>query len=149
MASAKEHLAAEVHRRQAEFHSVAAKYHDGRQTSHMEHAALHKELHKSTGLTEDMPGPHLKFAARHEADAKMHKDYADAHRKFAAHHDAAAVACVKAAEDELNKIVPTEIRRIAPDNPLAGLTAIPRHGAAPIPSGMPLEFEKLFKVDAD
>jgi hypothetical protein len=157
MASAKEHLAVEIHGRHAAHHDAAATFHDAKSKSHSEHASIHRELHKASGMTEDMDGPHRRLAGRHELDAQLHKDYAAHHRAQAAAHRSAAEACMKATDaadlgkrgNELQPL-PAGFSRLTPTTPADGLRAVPRIGAAPPQKpAVPLDFEKTFSVEDD
>jgi len=140
--TAAEHLKA-LHERFGAHNTTKASYHDEMHKSHMALAAIHKERHGMTRDTHEQ-----KLASQHEHHAGLHQRHADHHRGEAEFHRSMAAECAKAAVDNLNKLVPTEVRAVMPDNP-TGLRMIPRPGSPPLPNGMPLEFEKLFKVDAD
>lgn len=163
MASAKEHIAMEVHERVAAHHDEEASKADGKADSHLNYAKLHRCLHKASGLTDQMDSPHLDFALQHESNAIMEKANAAHHREHAKLHRAAAADCRKATtaddltktEDSVRKIflemlgdtvVPSRVSAVAPTAP-AGLTPIPRQGQpVPVAPPVPLGFEKLFSV---
>lgn len=161
MASAKEHLAVEIHGRLAAHHDAVAAHHDAKSKSHSERASIHRELHRASGLSESMDGPHRRMAGQHELDAQLHKDFAEHNRAQSAAHTAAAAACMKATdpadltkrENELQPL-PTGFTRVAPSIPEAGLrpgiTPVLRTGGAALqkPNVDPA-FAKVFEVEAD
>ncbi len=124
-----------------------------------ESAAFHKKMSKN----------HAKATDHHQALAKLHDDndeMSDHHKALAEIHEAMAQdhadhaahnleLCEKAASDDLNKLVPTEIRTVIPAAPAPygsalGVTAVPRTGQRPIDEAkpeVPLEFEHLVKVE--
>jgi hypothetical protein len=106
--------------------------------AHSAMAGFHRSMQKchtdAMGKAED---PHHAF---HKAAAKNHQDAADA-------HDAMCNECAKAADGDLNKLVPTQISGVTPDNPTR-VTAVPRFGAPPLQkSDVDPEFAKLFERD--
>jgi hypothetical protein len=133
MATMKEHMAAH-HATAAKFHSAAAAEHSGL-------AALHHGLAKLDGAAHDgAVGEHHKtMAAHHEKLSSLHKGYAD-------HHADQAEKCAKAVDDQMNKLAPTGVIGVTPNNP--NIRAVPRAGQRePAKANVPVEFQKLFTVE--
>jgi hypothetical protein len=120
-----------------------------------EHAEIsaqhHREVSKCHGalakahrtMAEKCDDEEMKKA--HETAAGEHESLRELHEKHAAHFDALHASTKKTQEADLNKLAPTQIHAVVPDNPM--LKMIPRAGAPPAKvEGVPLEFEKLFAV---
>jgi len=82
-----------------------------------------------------------------ETLAGMHEEQSQEHAGMATFHHESMEACAKAADGDLNKLVPTSVSAVTPTRP--GITAVPRAGAQPIPEKIPVpeEFEKLASVE--
>jgi hypothetical protein len=104
---------------------------------------------------------HLRKA--HEAIAATHRELSNHHstdKALSAIHDRAASAheamcdeCSKAADGDLNKLVPSPITNVTPDR-RPTITPVPRTGARPVNErpaapNVPLEFVKLFSTDEE
>jgi hypothetical protein len=140
MATMREHLAG-LHKNFAEHFREKSSHHQAVAKSHEEHASLHDELHKSTGVK-----THKDFATRHRADAAVHKSMAGHYSEQADHHAGKAEDCAKAADDQMNKLAPTAVSGVTRDNP--NIRAVPRPGQRePAKANVPVEFQKLFTVE--
>jgi hypothetical protein len=105
--------------------------------------------------------------ANHEAELKkadgsesFHKAEIERHKKAMDHHADMMAECSKASQAEdleklnLNRLVPTQVIAVIPDNPnaRANVTAVPRFGARPIPVAVetgPVDFAKLIGTDEE
>lgn len=147
MPSMREHLT-EFHGKAAAHHDAKAAYHDSREQSHTKHAAIHKTMHKSTGMAES---PHLSLALLHEQDAVLHKTAAAHHREHADFHRTAMEACAKGVDSgDLTKregLVPTNVSRVAPERPT--ITPVLRHGQREIATSVAPEFSKILGTDQE
>lgn len=96
-----------------------------------------------------------------KGSSSLEAERADHYRQAATLIDAMETGqpYTRAAGDDLNKLVPSDIRVTIPSAPTAaeriygsdGLTMVPRHGQppSPAPANVPLEFEHLIKVTDD
>jgi hypothetical protein len=142
MATMREHLAG-LHKNFAEHFRKKASHHEEMHKSHTAHAALHDTLYKSTAMQ-----VHKDFAAQHRADAKTHEGMAEHYSAQGDHHADQAEKCMKAADGDLNKLVPTGVSGVTPTR----VVAVPRAGQRPLPTSadkpdVPIEFQKLFTVE--
>jgi hypothetical protein len=143
--TAREHLQ-HLHKSFADHFREKSAHHEAVAKSHEEHASLHDELAKSTGVK-----AHKDFASRHRADGAVHKSMAAHYTKKAASHDDMAESCAKGMDTgDLTKLMPTGISGVTPTRP--GITAVPRFGQREVSAtaGKPNvdpQFEKLFTID--
>jgi hypothetical protein len=74
----------------------------------------------------------------------FHKAAAAAHTAAAEAHDEMCNECAKAADGDLNKLVPTSVSAVVPTR----ITAVPRTGQ-PVPATVKVdpEFQKMFQVE--
>jgi hypothetical protein len=124
----------------------------------------------STSMKEHLVTVHKRLSKHHAAVSGHYLDMADCmgkadngdestkakgsletlaseHSDMAQFHEDCAAKCSKAAADELNKLVPSNVSAVVPDY----IRAVPRAGAPPaaIKPNVPLEFEKVFAIDDD
>ena len=126
-------------------HQEASRHHSSMSEHHGKLAAAAHGLAKCFGKAKEAESEHEHFTQM----GKAHSAAAEEHQRLVEFHDAQAEACEKAAEGELQKLIPDRVSRVLPNNP--GVTAVPRAGQQPIAAqpDMPLEFQRLFKVDED
>jgi hypothetical protein len=149
MASARQHL--------VDMHKSLKKDFEDAKAHH-----LTKETHHRAEATRNS-----KFARFHKADsvdtAGIYQDAADDHAKLPDHHAGEAdrcqaraefhglqmQECMKAADGDLNKMVPDRVSGVTP--PAFGSRAIPRAGAPNMAekANVPLEFERLVAIEYD
>jgi hypothetical protein len=114
------------------------------QKAHQAIAQSHRALSKchSAAMAKESMAPDEK---------QFHKSASAAHDEAASAHDAMANDCAKAAEGDLNKLIPDGISGLAPERPAFGITAVPRYGApaaaAAARPDVPLEFSKLVEIE--
>jgi hypothetical protein len=126
----------------------------------------------STSMKEHLVTVHKRLSKHHAAVSGHYLDMADCmgkadngdestkakgslealageHSDMAQFHEDCAAKCSKAAADELNKLVPSNVSAVVPNAP--GIRAIPRPGQPPISEkpNVPLEFEKIFSISDD
>lgn len=133
MSSVREHLGKEVHEADAAqwdvMHKGLAKL-----------AGISRQAHKASGMGDNQDGPHKQAADELDKLAGTCAAHAE-------HHRDAAAKCNKAAVDELNKLVPTDISAVAPDRP--GIRSVPRPGQPELPAkpNVDEQFRKLVSVE--
>ena len=93
-----------------------AKFHQAASAHHRAMAKCHK-----TAIGKAVDG---------NPEHQFHKTAAEAHDQAADSHDQMCQACQKAIEDSLNKVQPTLVSAVAPDNP--NYRAVPRAGQRPV-----------------
>jgi hypothetical protein len=125
--------------------------------THLRNFHLQKAVHHASmadqcnGLAEQLGG------SESDLDKSLGDSFgkmADAHNSQAEYHKAAAASMAdssKAAgmsEDDLNRIVPDNVRGIMPQE-APQLRAVPRHGSPELVDvkGVPVEFQKLISVE--
>jgi hypothetical protein len=110
---------------------------------HKSAAATHRALAEAHGVA--MAKESLGDDAQ-----EFHKSCADVHAGAANWHDNAFAECSKAAEGDMNKVVPTGVSVVHSAAP-EGITGVPRTGSRPMPAreepNVPLEFQKLVAID--
>jgi hypothetical protein len=145
MATVREHMSKEIHEAAAAYHDGQAEHENGLHENAMEFAALHRNFHKESGLTD---GPHQQIAAKWENRAKLHKANIARHQEHAADHRAAAAKCSKGAEADFAKLVPDRVSSVVPTVPGFGSRAVLRTGQKEIGApDVPLEFQSLVAID--
>ena len=117
----REHLS-KFHAAAHEHHSAAAQFHDKQTAHHSRLARLFREMSKAAGAPDGET--YSALADEHDGIAKVHKEFGKAHDSYAQFHAASADECAKAANDALNKLVPTRV------------SAIPTRDAPPEAFGM-------------
>ena len=136
----------EHHNHEADHAAAKAAHHQERKKGHLAHAALHDELHKSTGMK-----VHKTFADQHRADASIHDRMSTHYSTVEAYHRDQAEKCSKALESDFekrsNELVSTSVSGVTP-----GVRAVPRPGQQHMRSSadkpnVPSEFHKLFTVE--
>jgi hypothetical protein len=129
-----------------DFHATAAKHHT---------AMAEAECMKAEGLRAmgevggDMADHYEKCAGGCDKAAESHSTMAEYHKGCCEK----IAAAMKAEEDELNKMVPTNARVTiptdAPASARGNYKAVPRHGQPPLVStvGVPAELEQFLKIE--
>lgn len=137
--SVRQHLA-NFHREAEQHHLTMSKHHDALAT------AMHGLAKSFSKAAKDDENEHSK---KFSALARAHEGAVAEHQRLAEFHGEQKEACAKAAEGDLAKLVPSSVSRITPDNPQ--FRVVPRAGQRPIADAatVPLEFQRLFKVDED
>jgi hypothetical protein len=111
-------------------------------------ARLHKSAAAHHRTMAEIHGNVVAKAEGMEDNQKtFHECSKAAHDAAAGQHDGMAEECSKAAEGDLNKLIPTGVSAIAPDRPK--ITPVPRLGQPAIPAAANVDpvFAKLFEVD--
>jgi hypothetical protein len=148
MATAREHMQKEIHLANANHADKVAAHHDGKEKTHLQHAAVHKKIHKNGGMSDDQEGPHLSFALLHEQDAALHKAHSADWREYAGSQRAAAEKCEKGADaTDLNKLLPTQVSVIAPDR--SNIRTVLRPGQREIQANVTPELEKIIGINEE
>jgi len=125
MSTMKEHLAG-MHKKLAAHHAAKAESHASR-ADHFNKLAAHLTKTETTEAQKDS-------AAILEALAGLHEEQSQEHSDMAAFHKDCADKCSKAADGDLNKIVPDRVSAVTPDRP--GIRSVLRHGQREIPTGI-------------
>jgi hypothetical protein len=126
------------YRQRANLHTDASEHHADVSSHHHALAKEHDKLEQG------------EIAEHHKALGKLHEKISKGHTDYAAHY---MEKCEKAMDsDDLNKLVPDQVRAVIPAAYGSAVTAIPRAGAPPMNNGaakvdVPLEFEHLVKVE--
>jgi hypothetical protein len=138
MTTMKEHLAG-MHARHQEHHELKAKIHK-KMAGHFETLGKHFQKTTATEAERDAAATLAALSSEHESLWQEHSD-------LAAYHQEQLKACEKAADSDLNKLVPTSVSAVAPNRP--GLTMVPRAGEQPVPArpAVPEQFAHLVKVE--
>lgn len=137
----------------AAFHKHAAEHHDTLHACYSKIAGFGKA---SKSDMKDGDGGSL---------ADCLQKIADTHADAAEFHKGMMAECSKSMDPEFSKaaspefekrlahlentMAPTQVSGVAPDNPMRGLSAVPRFGARPIADrpAVPLQFEKLSQIE--
>jgi hypothetical protein len=118
------------------FHKTYHEHHSEKTRIHADHA----EAHKARMATLEKGSAEHDY---HKTKHALHKATSESHATLAEYHK----GCMeKAADDEMNKVVPSHVSGVTP-----GIRAVPRPGA-PAPGSaekpnVPSEFQKLFEVE--
>lgn len=139
MSTMREHLAG-LHKREAQHHVHKAAHHAA-VGEHYQKLAGHIGKSETTEASKDSAGILAELASLHESLSAEHTS-------MSAHHHEMMEECSKAADGDLNKLVPTQVSAITPDRP--GIRAVPRAGQQPIPErpNVPEAFEHLAAIDS-
>ncbi|MCU1317253.1 MAG: hypothetical protein JWN63_2575 [Candidatus Acidoferrum typicum] len=133
----REHLS-NFHKRQSAHHAGKAAFH-ATAAEHFKKLAGHIGKSETTEASEDSKGILAALAA-------MHEEQSQEHAGMGGFHAEQMEECSKAADGDLNKLVPTRISAVAPTPP--GVRAVPRAGQpAPENITVPEEFAKLAQVE--
>jgi hypothetical protein len=132
MSTMKEHLAG-MHKRMAAHHTVTAASHASR-ASHFNKLAAHLGKTEMTEAQKDS-------AAILEALAQLHEEQGQEHTAMASFHKDSAEKCSKAADGDLNKIVPDRVSAVTPDRP--AIRPVLRHGQREIEMSVEPALEKV------
>lgn len=128
------------------FHKAAAKHHTQMAEAECTKAEGLRAMGEAGG---DMADHYEKCAAGCDKAAESHST-------MVAYHEGCCekiAAAMKAEEDELNKMVPTNARVTiptdAPASARGNYKAVPRHGQPPLvnTAGVPAEFEQFLKIE--
>jgi hypothetical protein len=121
MATARQHLATTHHKEQSHWNGFAEGL--------SELGAHVRALHKEAGMKGDCKAGDA--IDKLVAAAQSHADY----------HGSQVEACMKATDDDLNKLVPTAVSGVAPPRP--NITPVLRTGAPPMQSGVDPQLAKI------
>jgi hypothetical protein len=131
-----------LHKSLASSHSEQ-KAHCEKITTHFQALADGMSKTPNDGDTADSKSLFEGLSSEFEAQAGRHANRA-------AHHEQCAEECAmaaKAEEDELDKVVPLGVSRVAPTRP--AVIAVPRAGQKEIEKTVPLQFRSLVEIDDD
>ena len=138
MSTMREHLH-DLHRREAQYHTAKA----GR------HAAVgshYQKLASALGKAE-VSEAQKDTAAILEALAAVHQEESQEHAGMAKFHADCGEKCMKAADGDLNKLVPTSVSAVAPTRP--GITPVLRPGQRELPANMDPQISKILGTDPE
>jgi hypothetical protein len=127
MATARQHIASDHQKEQAHWTAFAKGL--GDLGAHI------RTMYKETGMTGESKAGDA--CDKLKALAQSHADY----------HGAATEECMKAADADVRKIMPTEVSAVAPTNP--GVTSVPRKEQRPISAKVESEFSKLLGLNPE
>jgi hypothetical protein len=77
----------------------------------------------------------------------FHKSAKNEHEAAAQVHDDLCNECAKAADGDLNKLVPHQVSAVAPDRP--SITPVLRNGMRPLPAAAQPDLSKLLGLDPE